>query len=237
MSKGTVLVTGGAKRVGKAISVYLAVKGYDIALHYNNSEFEAAKLKKEIEKLGQKCVLFKCDFSNIVESKKLISRVKNSLPELNILINNASIFEEGSFLNTASEELDRHFNINFKTPFFLSQSFAEFCNNGQIINILDTNITRNHSKYFAYTLSKKTLYSFTKMAAYELGPKIRVNAIAPGVILPPAGKDSIDTESIPSKKQGELKNVLEALGYLIENSHVTGECLFVDGGEHLVSYT
>ena len=235
-SKGTVLITGGAKRIGKAISVFFAVKGYNIALHYNNSEFDAAKIKKEIEKLGQKCILFKGNFNSPEELEKLIQNVKNSFPDLSILINNASVFEEGLFLNTTIEQLDKHLNINFKAPFFLSQSFARLCEHGQIINILDTNITRNHSKYFAYNLSKKALYNLTKMAAYELGPKIRVNAIAPGVILMPAGKDSVDIESTPLKKQGELKNILEALSYLVENNYVTGECLFVDGGEHLISY-
>ena len=235
MPKQAVLVTGGAKRIGRAISVFLAVKGFDVALHYDSSEKEAKEVKKEIEALGQKCILFKADLNKIEEVKYLIQKSKDSFSVLSLLINNASIFEEGLFIDTDTKQFDRHFNINFKAPFILSQNFAKLFQKGQIINMLDTNIIRKNSKYFAYNLSKKLLYEFTKMSAYELGPRIRVNAIAPGPILPPKGKNKINLNSVPLKKQGDFKNITQAINYLIENSFVTGECLFVDGGKHLIN--
>ena len=237
MKNQAALVTGGAKRIGKAISIFLAKSGYDIALHYNTSDKEVKEVKKEIEKIGQKCLLVKCNFNNLTKVKGLIKKIKKELPRLSVLINNASIFEEGLFLNTKLSDLEKHFSVNLKAPFILSQEFAVVCKKGNIINILDTNITRKHSKYFAYTLSKKTLLEFTKMAAYDLAPNIRVNAIAPGPILPPFGKDdrslTLETLKIPLKHKGNLEDINLAIKYLIENNFVTGECLFVDGGKHL----
>ena len=235
MKNKLALVTGGAKRIGRAITLHLAKNGYDIALHYNTSEKEAHKLAKEIKKTGQKCKLFQCDLSNINHVLKFMKKVKNQFPNLSLLINNASLFKENSLLNTDIKFFEKIFNVNFKAPFFLSREFARNFKVGQIINMLDTNIIRKNSKYFAYNLSKKLLYEFTKMSAYELGPRIRVNAIAPGPILPPKGKNKINLNSVPLKKQGDFKNITQAINYLIENSFVTGECLFVDGGKHLIN--
>ena len=233
------LITGGAKRIGKAIALYLAGCGYDIALHYNTSEKEAKLAKKEIEQIGQKCVLFQCNFSNLDESSKLIKKVKKSFPSLCLLVNNASIFKKGLFQETNIQLLENQLNVNFKTPFILSQDFAKLCKKGQIINLLDTYVVRKGSKYFAYNLSKKALYDLTKMAAYELGPDIRVNGIAPGPILPPFGKDDgylkIKAKNIPLKQKGNTEYITHAVGFLLENNFITGECLFIDGGKHLVS--
>ncbi len=237
--KKSALITGGAKRIGKAIALYLADCGYDIALHYNTSKTEANITKSEIEKKGQKCTLFQCDFNKITESSKLIKKVKSSFPNLCLLVNNASIFEGGLFQETNIQFLEKHLNVNFKTPFILSRDFAKLCKKGQIINILDTNVVRKGSKYFAYNLSKKALYDLTKMAAYELGPYIRVNGIAPGPILSPFGKDDgylkIKAKNIPLKQRGNTEYITHAVGFLIENDFITGECLFIDGGKHLVS--
>ena len=237
--KKAALITGGAKRIGGAISLFLAEKGFDIALHYNNSHQEALEVKEQINKLGKECTLFKCDLNDAAKVQTLIKDVQTTFPQLCLLVNNASIFEEGLFLDTEATSLEKHFNINFKVPYLLSHDFVKLCKKGQIINMLDTNITRKHSKYFAYNLSKKTLYEFTKMAAHELGPDIRVNAVAPGPILPPIGKNgdylNNKTTKIPLNYTGELKHVLQAVNYFLENNFTTGECLFVDGGKHLIN--
>lgn len=235
--KKSALVTGGAKRIGCAIALHLAKNGYDIALHYNTSDKEAKLLAGEIKKLKQKCVLFKSDFNNLNQIKNLIKKVKRRFRNLTLLINNASIFGSGEFLKTNTDLFERHFNVNFKAPFFLTRDFARFCKKGQIINMLDTNIARKQSKYFAYTLSKKMLCEFTKMAAVELAPDIRVNAIAPGPILPPRGKDEeylkLASEKVPLKRKGEIKNIIQALSFFLENDYVTGQCIFIDGGKNL----
>ncbi len=238
MAKKAALITGGAKRIGKAISIFLAEKGYDIALHYNTSEKEAKVVKNEINKLGRKCDLYKCNLFNTKDLIPLVRKVKKSFPNLSLLVNNASIFEEGKFFETDNSFLDKHLNINFKAPFFLSQGFAKYCKKGQIINLLDTNIRRIKTKFFAYNLSKKMLFEFTKMSAVELAPNIRVNAIAPGPILSPPGKDINHLRKkgliVPLKQEGEIKNIIQGVDFLIENDYITGQCIFVDGGKHLL---
>jgi len=235
--KQAALITGGAKRIGRELSLFLAYLGYDTALCYNTSSKEALKTSQEIKKIGADCELFKCDLSNEKEVSKLIPSVFKRYQHLNLLINNASIFERGSIKETSSQLLDRHLTINFKTPFLLSRDFASVFKNGQIINILDTRITSNRTTYSAYSISKKALAEFTKMAAFEFAPRIRVNGIAPGLILPPAGEtdEYLDrlAKNIPLKKRGSVENIKNALKFLLENDYVTGQIIFCDGGEHL----
>lgn len=231
------LITGGAKRIGKALALDLAIKGYDIAIHYNSSEIEAEKTKNEIKKFGTTCKSFKCDLENTNDVLELVSEVKKSFPNLYILVNNASIFDNIGFMEVTPDFFDKDFGVNFKAPFFLSQSFAKNIDEGLIINFLDTRINRTTTEHFVYNLSKKCLYHFTRMAAKELAPRIRVNGICPGPILPPPGesKEYLEeiVEKVPMKKTGDTSYIVNAFNYLLENDFTTGECLFVDGGKHL----
>src|SRR3989338_8191361 len=183
--RDAVLITGAAKRIGKSIALLLAVLGFDVAVYYNRSKKEALQTAGEIESYGVRCELFSCDLSSEKNVRPLVSAVLKKFPNLSLLINSASIFEKSSL--TDSRAFDRHFRVNFKTPYILSSEFAKICKQGQIINILDTHITQNKSAFAAYLLSKKSLADFTKLAAVEFAPHIRVNAIAPGLILPPKG--------------------------------------------------
>ena len=236
--KKCALVTGAAKRLGKEIALFLAGLGYDIALHYNSSVKEALKTKSLIQKSNVRCELFKTDISSLKAVSKLIQNAYGKFPNLGLIVNSASIFERALISETTSELLERHFAINFAAPFILSRDFAKICKNGQIINILDTRIKSNRPTYAAYSLSKKALFEFTKMSAVEFAPKIRVNAIAPGLILPPEDKsyDYLDrlAKNIPLKRRGSVKNILSSLKFLIENDFVTGQVIFCDGGEHLL---
>ena len=235
--KGAALVTGGARRIGAAIARALAQDGYDIALHYRTSAESAEGIAEEIEGLGRRCRLFRCDLDRHEEMTGLIPGVREHFPRLNVLINNASIFETGTLAGTGRDLFERHFNINFKAPFFLTQAFAEGCEHGQIINILDTRVSRSDQHHAAYTLSKKALLELTRMAARELGPAIRVNGVSPGMILPPPGGvvDELERRSagLPLKRVGDTANLVAAVRFLLENPFITGECIYVDGGEHL----
>lgn len=235
--RGTAFVTGGAKRIGRVIAFDLADKGFHIALHYRNSEREADEVAKKIQCSGRKCHLFHCDFNDMDAVTALIPRVFDRFPDCNLLINNSSVFERARLMDTDVRLFDRQFNTNFKAPFFLSRDFARLCSEGQIINILDTKISSPHIEYFVYSLTKKTLFEFTRMAAKELGPSIRVNSISPGLILPSKYRNKEDfkqmEKKIPLKKTGEPKNLISAVNFLIDNDFITGECIFVDGGEHL----
>jgi pteridine reductase len=232
-----VLITGAAKRIGKQIAVYFASKGYNIAIHYHNSDKEAIMTKHEIEqKHNVYCEIFKADFRNKTQTINLISKVQEKI-KLEYLINNASMFHENSFSDEGSSNLDVFTEINFKAPYLLTKQFSKVVQKGGIINILDTKITQNHTKHFDYLLSKKFLEAFTKQVAYELAHEIRVNGIAPGIILPPIdkGADYINdlASKIPMKSSGNTYNITQAIDFLITNNYVTGQIIFIDGGENL----
>jgi pteridine reductase len=229
------LVTAGSKRVGRAIALRLAEFGYDIALHFNSSSDEAEVAAREIAAVGRKCQLFQRNFSHIDEVLTLIPEIRETMQAPGLLINNASVFERNSLIDARPEDFDVDFNVHVKAPFFLTRDFAQSCENGHVINIVDTGISRCKTDHFTYLLSKKALYDLTMMSAAQLAPRIRVNAIAPGLILPPVGTERqlyerASTDN-PLRRTGTPGDVLVALQYLLANEHVTGECLYVDGGD------
>lgn len=235
--KKAVLFTGAGDRLGKAMALALAGMGYDIAVHYNSSGKGAVKTAEEIRSLGRRCEIFKADLSRIKSIEALTSKVFRAFPYCTILVNNASVFEDTAFRDVTEESFDMEFNINFKAPFFLSQEFSRRKSAEIIVNMLDARVSQTETGHFVYNLSKRALRDFTLMAAKALGPKIRVNGICPGPILPPPGKDRKYLERIskntPLGKAGNPEFVITALKYILENEYVTGECLYVDGGQHL----
>lgn len=237
MNKG-VLITGASDRIGKSLALFFAQNNYNVAIHYSSSKDKAKKTQKEIiEKSGVLCELFQADFTEENEVISLMDKA-NTKFKINCLINNASDFYENSFTDEGSQDLIHFFNVNFKAAYLLSKAFAKIApQDALIINILDTNIRKNKTKHFDYLLSKKILEAFTRQAAVELAPKVRVNGIAPGIILAPPGKNEEHIKrmaiNIPMKQKGNTKNIVIAAEYLLKNKFVTGEILFVDGGEHL----
>ncbi len=234
---GTAVVTGASKRIGQAIALMLAGWGYKIALHYNHSQKKAQSTAGQIEKLGTECELFDCDLANEQEVSKLMSRIYKKFPDLNLLVNSASIFKKSKFEIKDLKLFNDHFAVNLKAPFILSCEFYRLCKKGQIINLLDTNIVKNKTGHAAYLLTKKSLADMTKLAAIEFAPHIRVNGIAPGLILPPRGETSryLDrmADGIPLRRKGDVSYITQSVKFLLENDYLTGQFLFIDGGEHL----
>jgi len=235
---GAALITGGAKRLGKAIALTLAQRGFDIAIHYNTNRNEAEATVKEIERLGRHCRLFAGNLADEDETKSLIPSVRKTFKNLNFLINSASIFKTSGIATRDTALLDAHYAINLRAPYILTAGFAEQCKKGQIINILDTHITKNKTSHAGYLLSKKSLADFTKMSALHLAPRIRVNGIAPGLILPPEGKGpgylARLAKNIPLRRKGSTRNITQTVEFLLENDYLTGQIIFADGGEHLI---
>lgn len=229
------LVTAGSKRLGRLISLRLAELGYDIALHYNSSKDEAEVTAREIQTLGRKCGIFKRNFEHIDEVLTLIPEIRETMGNPSLLINNASVFSKNSLIDSMPEDFDVDMNVQVKAPFFLMRDLAKACERGQAINIVDTGVNKFKTDYFTYLLAKKSLWALTQIAAAELAPRIRVNAIAPGLIIAPYGLDrnQVDRASTanPLHRAGSPDDVVVAMEYLLKNEHVTGECLYVDGGE------
>jgi len=235
----TALITGAAKRVGKAIAIHLASQGWNIAIHYNTSQEAATLFRNELANNypNQHFELFKADLNQTTEVESLIPQVIQKMLQIDLLINNASVFEPAKLRNTTSEFLDQQMNINFRAPFILTKMFAGILNSGVIINITDTRIVNNQTNFAAYSIAKKALWELTKMAALEFGPEIRVNAIAPGLTLPPEEKDEEYllklAEKIAMKRPGGIEPILKSLDFILRNDYLTGQLLFCDGGENL----
>lgn len=237
MNSPAALITGAGTRLGSLFARHMATLGYDLALHCNASLNGAQQLAQELRNSGRQCEVFAQDFNESFDSDGFIAKVQGRFANLECIINNASAYEAALSQKTSRELLESQFRVNFVTPYLLAGSFARGVGKGQVINILDNKIAYHQYQYSAYLLSKKTLAEFTRMAALEFAPNIRVNGIAPGVTLP--GESRTDAyldwriDGIPLKKKGSYTQLTAALTYILQNDFVTGQILFVDGGESL----
>lgn len=237
IQKPAALVTGSAKRLGKAIALGLAAKGYDIAVHYNTSKAEADATVAEIQALGVRCESFSCNLGDAAAIPALMENVVAAFPNLEILVNSASSYTQATIANTTLDIYENLVNVNFRAPFFLTKEYGRLVGKGNIINMLDNKIGFNQYPYAAFLLGKKALAELTKMAAIEYGPNIRVNGVAPGVILPANSRSSEylewREEAIPLKRQGRPYNIIQAILFVLENDFVTGQHFIIDGGENI----
>jgi hypothetical protein len=235
------LVTGAAKRVGRAISLALARQGANVAVHYSSSERDATKLVTEIEKLGARAVALRADLSDQGELESLVERAREALGKIEILVNNASIFPSDTLATVELESLQRNLEINAWAPLALSRAFAAQTERGHVVNLLDSRVSSFDRTHVAYILSKQVLAALTRMSALELAPSIAVNGVAPGLILPPAGEGEEYVErlarSLPLQRRGTPEDVAAAVIYLVTSEFVTGETIYVDGGHHLTHLT
>ncbi|HHH76307.1 MAG TPA: SDR family NAD(P)-dependent oxidoreductase [Phycisphaerae bacterium] len=224
------LITGGAVRVGRAIALSLAEAGWDIALHYNSSVEQAEATAGDIRLLSRRCELFPVDLADPQQVSHLVGDVVDAMGSCDLLINNASVFIPAKLTETDEELLDLTMAVNFRAPLLLMRDYAKLAKSGQIINILDSRIATTKTAYFAYSLSKKALAESTKLAAKELAPDIRVNGICPGLVLPADGPGRKGEESITL---GSVKDVTDAVLYLLNDKRITGELIFLDGDLNL----
>lgn len=237
--KQTALITGASKRIGRSLTEHLAEQGWNVVVHYNSSAKGANELVEDLSAKypDQQFIAVQANLAEVDEVVALIPKLADQNIKVDLLINNASVFDRGYLKDTSVELFDAQIDVNQKAPFFLIRDFANYYKTGNIVNFVDTRITANASNFAAYSISKKALWELTKMAALEFAPNIRVNAIAPGVTLPPEDEDEDYLEKlaqgIPMKKPGGVEPILKSLDYILENDHLTGQLLFADGGENL----
>lgn len=240
MSRGKfVLVTGGARRIGRSIALALARAGNDVAVQYLQSKAEAESLRTEIEALGRKAIILQADLSQPNQVDGLIPRILE-YGTLVGLVNNASIFENLDWNNTSLDDWNRHLMVNLTAPFLLSQAFAQALptgEQGRIINMLDWRALRPGQDHLPYSISKSALAALTHSLAAALAPRISVNGLALGAVLPPTdgNKDPTILDKVPLRRWASLEEVDQALIFLLHGpAYITGEIIHIDGGRHLL---
>ena len=233
----TALVTGGAKRVGRAIVLALAGAGCDLVLHYKTSSSEAEATAEEARALGGRVDLVQADLG--VDAARVVVGAPDLGP-IQILINSAAMFPSDTLTDLASDTFDQTIAVNLRAPILLTAAFARALPDdaeGAVVNLTDWRTARPYGDHFSYTVAKGGIDTFTIAAAEALAPRIRVNAVALGAILPPPGKSSQYlkdlAKDIPVKRVGGTDPVAEAVLFLLRNDFVTGEIVRIDGGAHL----
>lgn len=237
----TALVTGSAKRIGASVSLRLASEGVNVIVHYRNSKEEALGLVEELKAMGVKATAIFGDFAGLVddEVESFFNEAKSLTGSVDILINSASIFPKTKLQDMTARDITDNVMVNSYLPFALSKAFYKACgvDGGVIINFLDTKIKSFDFDHSAYILSKHMLASLTAMTAIDFAPLVRVNGVAPGLVLGPEGTDKDYLENlkstVPLKSFGSPEDIDEAVVFLIKSDFITGQVVFVDGGAHI----
>ena len=239
MTDKFVLITGGAKRIGATTALYLHEKGFNIILHYNNSETEAKAMEEELNKIRRNsCSIIKANFNSDTSTDELVAKVNEITNTLDVLINNASSFYPTPLGKASLIEWRDLTDTNATTPLFLTQALLHHLKKakGCVINISDSLVKNGIKDYSLYSAAKSALEGITKSLAKELAPEVRVNGIAPGAILWPDDKDLSDQEkeSILKKvaigKIGKPEDIASSIFFLTQSKYITGQIINVDGG-------
>ena len=234
-----ILITGAARRVGRELSLAVARSGGDVVVHFGQSQSEAESLCAEIEALDRRAYLLQADFNDPAQVERLVARASER-GQLFGLVNNAAIFDSLNWQNTTLADWDRHILVNLTVPFLLSQAFARLLppgETGRIVNLLDWRALRPGANHLPYTISKSGLAALTRSLAIAFAPRINVNGLALGAVLPPENgpvpRSLLD--KVPASRWATLDEVGQALIFLLDGpAYITGEIIHVDGGRHLV---
>jgi NAD(P)-dependent dehydrogenase (short-subunit alcohol dehydrogenase family) len=234
-----VLITGGARRIGRLLALAVAQAGGDVVIHYGQSRSEAEQTRAEIEALGRKAALVSADLADPAQASGLLGVALEGGP-IFALVNNAAIFEPLTWDTTGLEAWNRHLAVNLTAPFLLSQAFGRSLppdETGRIVNLLDWRALRPGPDHLAYTISKAALAALTRSLAAALAPHITVNGLALGAVLPPAdgevNKEILD--NVHARRWAGSEEVGQALIFLLDGpAYITGEILHLDGGRHLL---
>lgn len=236
----TVLITGAAKRIGRAVALDLAGQGYDVALHCHSSRKDAEQLADEVRALGRRTCVISADLSKEEDTHRIVREAQAALGPIGVLINNASTFEYDDVESATRESWDLHMEANLRAPFVLSQEFAKRLPDGQkglIVNLIDQRVWNLNPHFMTYTLSKAGLWALTQTLALALAPKIRVNAIGPGPALPSTRQtqEVFDQQcaKTPLKVGTNPQEICDAVRFFLAAPAITGQMLALDGGQHL----
>ncbi len=231
------LVTGGARRLGRAAALAFAEEGAQLLIHYHDAAAEAEETIQRIEKGGGRAFSYQADLGVEGEGEALFRRLETDRRLPTILINSASLYRRNTWKTVERKDVERDAALTAWAPFELSRSFASRVQEGCIINILDARMVDYDAQHLSYHLAKRDLFTLTRILALELAPKIRVNGVAPGIVLPPEStaekQRTAFREATLLQRMGSPEDVTRALIFLAESPFITGEVLFVDGGRQL----
>lgn len=236
----TALVTGAAKRIGRAIATTLARAGYDIAVHYGTSREEAQAVVAELQTFGVRAVPVQADLGDVDQAARLMANTREALGAVTVLINNASVFADDRVATVTSESWRTHIDTNLLAPILLAQAFAAQADlpaDASIINLIDQRVLKPSPVFFSYGLSKAGLWHATRILAQDLAPRIRVNAIGPGPTLKSIHQTQADFDrearATLLQKPTSPEEVAATVLYLLNAPSVTGQMICVDSGQHL----
>ncbi|AIK96430.1 SDR family oxidoreductase [Candidatus Odyssella acanthamoebae] len=233
----TLMVTGAAQRIGRAIVVHFAKLGWDVVVHYHTSSQKAQNLKEEVEGHGQKCWLIQADLAQESQVSGLMEAVQAMAGRIDLLINNASTFKYDNSKTATRESWDYHMEPNLRAPLILSQEFQRLMRRGMIVNLLDQRVWNLTPHYLSYSISKYGLWGLTQALALAMAPAIRVNGIGPGPTLKNANQSQAQfvkqCTSTPLGIGGDTDEIARAIEFLWNAPSVTGQMIAMDGGQHL----
>ena len=238
LAERTALVTGGARRLGRAMVETLSAGGARVVVHYGSSGDEANQLVDTLRRQGGLAYALQADLADASRAESLLGEAADLAGRsIDVLINNASIFPADTLADVTPESLATNMQIHAMAPLSLTRAMAKGCKRGDVINMIDARVVDFDRQHASYHLSKRTLATLTKMLARELAPSVRVNGICPGLILPPPGQDERYLEDLahtnPLNAHGRGDDITRAMLFLLESPFVTGQLLFIDGGRHL----
>ncbi len=231
------MITGAAKRIGRAIATVLAQSGVHVVVHYHQSSQEALALCDDLRRLGVSAWAIQGDLMDVPQAERVFREAVAQAGAIDILINNASIFDRDTLWEATEESIAKNVRLHAIVPLLLSRALAGQGNPGHIVNLLDTRVAVYDREHASYDLSKSMLLTLTRMLALELAPKVAVNAVAPGSILPPPGY-GVDyltklTYANPLNRHGDPQDIADAVLFLVRSRFTTGQVIYVDGGMHM----
>ena len=236
----TALITGGGHRIGRALTLALARSGANLILHYNRSSEAAQATAAEAEALGARVLLRQADLSRLDDAAPLFAELPPDFGPAQILVNSAAIFPKDTLEDLTVAGWSQTFRVNLRSPALLTQAFVHALPSdlqGAVVNITDWRTERPYLTHFSYTVSKGALDAFTRTAAIQLAPRVRVNGIALGAMLPPEGASEAYWQSVlatvPLQRSGGTESAAHTLLYLLQNDFITGEIIRLTGGAHL----
>lgn len=234
----TALVTGAGRRIGEAIALALAEEHVNVVIHYRRSQSRAESLRDTLAARGVRTFAIQADLDNPEGADSLLERARAEAGPIQILVNSASEFQPEGLDAMTHASLVHNLTVNAWSPFALTRAFARQTAEGKVVNFLDAQIAGQDLSHASYILSKHLLATMTTMTALQYAPGIRVNAVAPGLILPPEGKDESYLDglaaALPLRRHGGLKDITRAVRFLLKSDFITGQVIYVDGGRHLM---